>query len=95
MAAPANAAPSCMRPRASRSLGSVSTRGSASKHSRNASCEYMALSVVRFRVTAVSTACESASMPVSAVTRGGWLMVSSGSRIAMRAAIFGSRHAIF
>jgi len=50
---------------------------------------------VRFFVTAVSTACTSASMPVQAVTRGGWETVNSGSRMATFAEAFGSPHAIF
>ena len=50
---------------------------------------------MRFRVTAVSMACASASMPVHAVTRGGCETVSSGSRMAARAAAFGSPQAIF
>ncbi len=35
-------------------------------------------------MTSVSTAWLTASMPVSAVTRGGWVRVSSGSSSAMR-----------
>ena len=42
---------------------------------------------VRFFVTAVSTACAMASMPVHAVTPAGWLMVNSGSRMAKLARV--------
>ena len=34
-------------------------------------------------------------MPVAAATAGGWVSVNSGSRIATRAAAFGSPQAIF
>ena len=48
-----------------------------------------------FVVTAVSTACAMASIPVQAVTRGGCETVSSGSSRAIRASTLLSRQAIF
>src|SRR5215831_3019791 len=57
--------------------------------------EYINESGLRTVVTADSTACAMASIPVDAVTRGGCESVKTGSRMAMRAAAFVSRQAIF
>src|SRR5260221_3090150 len=56
---------------------------------------YISDRALRRLVTAVSTTWAMASMPVQAVTRAGWESVNLGSRIATRAAAFGSPHAIF
>ena len=63
--------------------------------SLNASREYSEEISLRLLVTAVSMACESASMPVSAVTRRGCVTVSAGSSTATAGAALGSPHAIF
>ncbi len=80
--------------RASRSLGSSSTRLKFSPTSSQASRLKASDSGVRALVTYVSKAWASASIPVRAVTRGGCDTVNLGSRIAMRNEAFLSPQAI-
>ena len=95
IAHPAIAAPSSMLPRALRSSGERSTVAKFGMSNPNASLENIHDSSFFLFVTAVSTACAMASIPVQAVTLRGCESVNSGSRMAIFAAAFGSPQAIF
>ena len=95
IARPAKWAPICIIARASRSVGWSSTRSNPSERSRQAWCENVSDKGVRRVVTAVSTACEIASIPEVTITGAGAVRVRSGSRSAIRNAADGSPQAIF
>ena len=95
IASPAQAAPSCTAERASRLAGSASTRGRLCASSRHASREKIREAGVAARLTWLSAACDRASIPVRAATRGGCVSVRVTSRIATRNAARLSPQAIF
>ena len=77
------------------SCGERNTVSKFGSRCRNAASAHIAEIGFRFVHTNASTACATASMPVTAVTDRGCESVTSGSRMATRNAAFLSPHAIF